>query len=797
MPLVAKSFADIFSFARASKAWDYGADGTLLEHGNDVIRQGYDRLTGAPAGWRLEGSATNGVRNPRAEGAQTAASAPGASVNALVPTHWLYINRNSGLSIDVSPAPVLNGMTGLRLRYYGITSAGGVAAETIEFDSRNVVPAAAGSTIAASFYYRLAAGVFPAASRMYCRFISTTAGGAIVDNTSADPLPVDSTLRRASRVITVGATATTGVHGAHITSFETSTAYDFTIDLYAPQLETNYFASSLILPPVGAPAASTRAADSLVVDGAKFNAIWPERDLRTNNILWSEQLDNAAWTKSNVGFSTNIVAAPNLTTTAEAITPDTTNAGHNINAPGSFTAGQSYTFSVYAKQASYSGLRMAFPLSPFGAGYQANFDLAAGVLLNAANVVANMVPVGNGWYRCSITATATATGTSAVVLFVLQTGDGSQIFAGTGTSGILLWGAQLENAPAQLAPNLLALTLVEALDSMGWTKTGTTVSTNVAVSAAPDGTNTADKLETDGAATIHTAQPASIVATAGAQYTFAVHAKAQETSSFTLIFTGAGSGDRGVTFNLTTGATSSAFGSALTTRATALPNGWWRLEITDTPTSAATYAGRVALPSGAGTAGHGVLVWGATLTQGATAPAYVPLSALVSPYIATTSAPVTRPTTTAKEGFLICDVLFAQPTSNMFPRLVELTDGTLFNRISLSVNGAVNRWEISTGVFGVSTGGTIVFTGTYALPMRVGMKWGAFGLVLCVDGNTPTLLAAPMPPFLDRMTIGNRPDLQRPLNGRVREIYAGAVAPPDAKFIAACTPGANVAQALA
>jgi hypothetical protein len=50
---------------------------------------------------------------------------------------------------------------------------------------------------------------------------------------------------------------------------------------------------------------------------------------------------------------------------------------------------------------------------------------------------------------------------------------------------------------------------------------------------------------------------------------------------------------------------------------------------------------------------------------------------------------------------------------------------------------------------------------------------------------------------MDRLSVGNSPLNNSPINGRVREVYAGAIAPPDAKFIAACVPGANVAAALA
>jgi hypothetical protein len=54
----------------------------------------------------------------------------------------------------------------------------------------------------------------------------------------------------------------------------------------------------------------------------------------------------------------------------------------------------------------------------------------------------SITPVGNGWYRCSITYTATAA--SDLIIFNVANGDGVFSFAGDNTSGIYLWGAQLE-----------------------------------------------------------------------------------------------------------------------------------------------------------------------------------------------------------------------------------------------------------------------------------------------------------------------------------------------------------------
>jgi hypothetical protein len=76
-------------------------------------------------------------------------------------------------------------------------------------------------------------------------------------------------------------------------------------------------------------------------------------------------------------------------------------------------------------------------------GQIVNFDLSAGTgTVNFGTPTFSITPVGNGWYRCTITATATVT-TSSLVSFVTLSGT-SASYTGNGYSGIYIWGAQLE-----------------------------------------------------------------------------------------------------------------------------------------------------------------------------------------------------------------------------------------------------------------------------------------------------------------------------------------------------------------
>jgi hypothetical protein len=96
------------------------------------------------------------------------------------------------------------------------------------------------------------------------------------------------------------------------------------------------------------------------------------------------------------------------------------------------------------------------PGAYYGAGSLIN--LTNGGVGGSSNNQTTTIPVGNGWYRCQVTATPTVAG---VMNFQVSQGDpnGSGTPAGDGTSGIYLWGPQLQRspyvsnyAPTQLTP---------------------------------------------------------------------------------------------------------------------------------------------------------------------------------------------------------------------------------------------------------------------------------------------------------------------------------------------------------
>jgi hypothetical protein len=174
---------------------------------------------------------------------------------------------------------------------------------------------------------------------------------------------------------------------------------------------------------------------------------WASTAQRPQNLLtYTQQFDNAIWSKTG-GTGVSVVAdstvAPDGTTTADTVIPSITNGGHFINHNSSVVVGTQYTMSVYAKASGYNWLKLVHWTS------YANFDLTNGVLgANIAGGTASITSIGNGWYRCVFTFTGLVANAGQASIFVFTTSDNASFngtsFAGNGTDGIYLWGAQLE-----------------------------------------------------------------------------------------------------------------------------------------------------------------------------------------------------------------------------------------------------------------------------------------------------------------------------------------------------------------
>ncbi len=167
-------------------------------------------------------------------------------------------------------------------------------------------------------------------------------------------------------------------------------------------------------------------------------------EARTNVFTYSEQFDNAAWTKITVTATANTTTSPDGTVDADSLVASGGSAQHFINQSLSFTSGTTYTLSVFAKKNTLNGVQLTFGSGAFGTLPYANFDLNAGTSF-ASNCTATLTNFGNGWYRCTITATANGTTTAGAVIGLARDTTEARLatFSSDG-NGIFIYGAQLE-----------------------------------------------------------------------------------------------------------------------------------------------------------------------------------------------------------------------------------------------------------------------------------------------------------------------------------------------------------------
>lgn len=193
---------------------------------------------------------------------------------------------------------------------------------------------------------------------------------------------------------------------------------------------------------------------------------------RTNIATHSSEFDNSTfWPRADVDVTANATAAPDGTTTADKLIASATTANHLLNRTNFITVtnGLSYTHSIYAKASEYAFIRVQFQASGFLETW-ANFNLTTGAVgLTNGSVATSIRAVGNGWYRCSVSATATANGNSGMQLFVLDSdrGGSSPSYLGNGTSGIFIWGAQVETSasfPTSFIPTVGNTTATRTAD---------------------------------------------------------------------------------------------------------------------------------------------------------------------------------------------------------------------------------------------------------------------------------------------------------------------------------------------
>jgi hypothetical protein len=163
---------------------------------------------------------------------------------------------------------------------------------------------------------------------------------------------------------------------------------------------------------------------------------------RTNLFTYSEQFDDAGWTKTRSSIISNMTVAPDGTLTADKLI-ESSDAGEHFIAESLSVTAQPYAISIYAK----AGERSKFIVSVGDTMWSDSmlFDLIAGTATTYTGtpLVGTITNVGNGWYRCSFSKSASSSGLAAFRFYIINN-SGFISYTGDGYSGIYIWGAQLE-----------------------------------------------------------------------------------------------------------------------------------------------------------------------------------------------------------------------------------------------------------------------------------------------------------------------------------------------------------------
>jgi len=427
----------------------------------------------------------------------------------------------------------------------------------------------------------------------------------------------------------------------------------------------------------------TRSTTAKYFDGKTYHKA------EENLLVRSEEFDDAAWGKFQTTVIANSTIGPFGLSTADTLMESTSTSQHALySSTVNVSSGNIYTFSIYVKYNTRQFVQLLFDAANgFSNQCYANFDIQNGVVGTIGSAAtATISHVGNSWYRCSITCTASSNNPSSSAYFCTVTAANASYypsFTGSNSNLVYIFGAQVEQR-SSLGPYVgtttqpvtnYQMTLVDAAvnqprfdhdpvtgerkglfiedsttnlltysEDFGnaiWTKAAVTVSGDFTY--APDGTKSADKLIETATTAGHVISTTSGITVSGSKkYSYSVYAKAKEKQYLQLIVTGIGLGVNDyANFDLQNGLIGD-IGAGIDAAITPVGNGWYRCSISFTPVSGTTAtlymwlinaSNSARAPSTTGNGYDGLFIWGAQLEDASASP---------SSYVATTSTTATR-----------------------------------------------------------------------------------------------------------------------------------------------------------
>ena len=342
-----------------------------------------------------------------------------------------------------------------------------------------------------------------------------------------------------------------------------------------------------------------------------------------NLLTYSEQFDNAVWSKAGGTIAANSTVAPDGTDTADTYTVGTSSSTPSQNT--TIVDGNSYSISIYfhsSSTAPFIRIRVQTAASSTSAFINTSTKAFATVLAQLSNAV--VTAMGNGWYRASVSYTPNVGdgGTRSIGLAGVITNNSAT--PATGTT-LVYWGAQLNIGSLQpyyttSVKNLLGYS--QNFENAAWAKSNSSI--DVTPVMGPLGFLGAEKLVEDTATNTHLIQQTPTYQ-ADTIYTHSVYAKAGERSFLQIRTTSTSTFS--ASFDLVNG-TYSQLAANTTASITSVGNGWFRCSITFTALASAASATRLGVmlndttQSYTGDGTSGIYIFGAQLSDSASLDPY-------------------------------------------------------------------------------------------------------------------------------------------------------------------------------
>lgn len=182
-------------------------------------------------------------------------------------------------------------------------------------------------------------------------------------------------------------------------------------------------------------------------DGIRETPAFLLEDTRTNGFTRSEELNDAAWTKTRATVSANTLTAPDGLVTADKLVEDATPSDtHHFerNTPA-LTDNTDQSFSLFARADERDEIRILLAQKD-GTNADVWLDLSAGTVGTESGGATGIIEARGTeaipWYRCTLIADSASGGTTPKIVVQLGSGSETEVYNGDGSSGLFIWGMQ-------------------------------------------------------------------------------------------------------------------------------------------------------------------------------------------------------------------------------------------------------------------------------------------------------------------------------------------------------------------